>query len=112
MQTNKGDIDLTRLVLFDPETGKEELVETDPANRVDFGAAIFAEATDELVGTSYEDERTRIYFRDKAWEADYTLLQGKFPGKDIGLGSSTADDRVLLITASSDTEPGERARHD
>ena len=108
MQTNKGDVDLTRLVLFDPETRKEELVETDPMNRVDFGGAIFSEATDELVGTSYEDDRTRVYFRDKAWEADYKLLQGKFPGRDIDLGSSTADDRVLLITAASDADPGER----
>ena len=108
LQTNKGDVDLTRLVLFDPETGKEELVESDPVNRADFGSAIFAEATDELVGTSYEDERVRLYFRDKSWEADYKLLQGKFPAKDIGLGSSTADDRVMLITVSSDIDPGER----
>ncbi len=108
METNKGDVDLTRLVLFDPETGKEELVESDPVNRVDFGNAVFAEATDELVGTSYEDDRVRLYFRDKGWEADYKLLQGKFPGKDIALGSSTADDRVMLITVNSDTDPGER----
>ena len=27
----------SRLTLFDPETGKEELVETDPLKRVDFG---------------------------------------------------------------------------
>ncbi len=108
MQTNKGDVDLTRLVLFEPETGKEVLVESDPANRVDFGQAIFAEATDELVGTAYEDERTRLYFRDKAWEADYKLVQAKFPGKEITIGSSTADDRVMLLTASSDTDPGER----
>ena len=108
METNKGDADLVRLVLFDPETGKEELVESDPMNRVDFGSAIYSEATDELVGTSYEDDRARVYFRDPAWEADYKLLQGKFPGKDISLGSSTADDRVLLVTAASDTDPGER----
>ena len=38
--TNKGaGIDLTRLVLFNPATGKEELVESDPLNRVDFGGA-------------------------------------------------------------------------
>jgi dipeptidyl aminopeptidase/acylaminoacyl peptidase len=108
MQTNKGDVDLTRLVLFDPETGKEELVESDPMIRVDFGNAIFADATDELVGTAYEDERVRLYFRDKAWEADYKFLQGKFPGKDLSLDSSSADDRVVLITARSDTDPGER----
>jgi dipeptidyl aminopeptidase/acylaminoacyl peptidase len=108
MQTNKGEPDLIRLVLFDPETGKEELVESDPTNRVDFGATVFAEATDELVATRYEDERMRVYFRDKAWEADYELLQSKFPGKDIEPGSSTADDQLWLITAASDTDPGER----
>ena len=108
MQTNKGDVDLTRLVLFDPATGKEELVESDPLKRVDFGSAIFSEATDDLVGTTYEDERARFYFRDKAWEADYKLLQSKFRGKEIGFGSSTADDSKWLITAASDTDPGER----
>ena len=108
LQTNKGDADLVQLVLFDPATGKEELVETDPLKRVDFGGAIFSEATDELVGTSYEDERSRVYFRDKAWEADYELLQAKFPGREIGLGSSTADDSKVLVTAASDTDPGER----
>jgi dipeptidyl aminopeptidase/acylaminoacyl peptidase len=108
METNKGDADLTRLVLFDPETRKEELVESDPEGRVDFGGAIYSEATDELVGTSYEDERTRRYFRDKAWEADHKLLQGKFKDKDLSVGSSTADDRIVLVTAASDTDPGER----
>jgi dipeptidyl aminopeptidase/acylaminoacyl peptidase len=108
MQTNKGDTDLVRLVLFDPATGKEELVESDPTSRVDFGGAIFAESTDELVATRYEDDRVRLYFRDKAWEADYKLLQSKFPGKDIDGGSSTADDQKWIITASSDTDPGER----
>ncbi len=108
LRTNKGATDLTRLVLFDPETGSEELVESDPQGRVDFGGAVFSEATDELVGTSYDDDRTRVYFRDKAWEADYKLLQSKFPGKDIGLGSQTSDDQKVLITVSSDTDPGER----
>ena len=43
--------DLTRLVLFDPETGKEELVESDPAEaRWTSATPIFSEATDELVG--------------------------------------------------------------
>ena len=53
MQTNKGEPDLLRLVLFDPATGNEELVESDPEKRVDFGRAIFSQVTDELVGTTY-----------------------------------------------------------
>jgi hypothetical protein len=54
METNKGaDVNLISLVLFDPETGKTETVESDPLNKVDFGGAMFSEATDALVGTSY-----------------------------------------------------------
>jgi dipeptidyl aminopeptidase/acylaminoacyl peptidase len=107
METNKGTPDLTRLVLFDPATSKEELVESDPLNRADFGSAIFSQQ-DELVATSYQDERTRLYFRDKAFAADYELLQQKLPGRELTPGSATADDQLLFITASSDTEPGER----
>jgi dipeptidyl aminopeptidase/acylaminoacyl peptidase len=108
MLTNKGDnLDLTSLVLFDPATGKEQLVESDPLKRVDFGSADFSGLTDEIIATIYEDERTRIYWKDKSYEADYKILQGKLPGKDISLGSSTTDERLMLVGASSDTEPGE-----
>jgi dipeptidyl aminopeptidase/acylaminoacyl peptidase len=107
--TNKGaGIDLVRLELFDPATGKEEVVESDPLNRVDFGDANFSDVTDDLVATTYVDERERIYWKDKSYEADYKLLQKKLPGKEIGFASGTKDERLWLITASSDTEPGER----
>ena len=87
--TNKGaGIDLTQLELFNPTTGKEELVESDPMKRVDFGNASFSEVTDELIATTYEDERQRIYWKDKSFEADYKLLQKKLPGKEIGLDLS------------------------
>jgi dipeptidyl aminopeptidase/acylaminoacyl peptidase len=107
LQTNKGDADLARLVLFDPQAGTEEPVESDPLERVDFGNALFSEATDELIATTYDDERTRIYFRDKAWEADYKWLQQQRPGLDLQVPSLTADDSMLLVTATGDTEPGE-----
>ena len=108
-QTNKGaSIDLIRLELFDPVTGKEELVEVDPLNRVDFGSASFSEVSNELIATTYDDDRVRIYWKDKSYEADYKLLQKQLPGKEIGLGSSTTDERLWLISAGSDTEPGER----
>lgn len=108
MVTNKGDsIDLIRLTLFDPETGKEEMVEADPLNRVDLGGPLFSEVSDELIATTYEDDKTRIYWKDKDYEADYKLLQKQLPGKQIGFGSSTKDERLFLISAYSDTEPGE-----
>lgn len=108
MKTNKGDdVDLLALVLFDPETGAVQGAESDPLKRADFGSALFSEATGELVATSYQDERTRRYFKDKSIEADYKWLEAKLPGKEINLGSRTDDERVWLVTASGDTEPGE-----
>jgi dipeptidyl aminopeptidase/acylaminoacyl peptidase len=106
LTTNKGDADLTYLALFDPATGKEEFVEADPLKRVDFGNAVFSSATDELVATSYEDERAHYYFRDKATEADDRLLRTKLPGMELSVVSSTADDQIWLVSARSDTEPG------
>ena len=107
--TNKGaGIDLIRLVLLNPTTGKEELVESDPLNRVDFGNASFSEVTDELIATFYNDDRRRIYWKDKAFEADQKLVEKKLPGKEIGFNNSTKDERLWLLTAFSDTEPGER----
>ena len=107
MITNKGDIDLIRLVLLDPETGKEETVESDPMNRVDFGTARFSEVTDELIYTTYDDDKPRTYFKDKAFEADYKVLQKQLPAREIAFGSSTKDESVWMVTAWSDTEPGE-----
>lgn len=107
--TNKGaGVDLTRLTLFNPTTGKEETVESDPLNRVDLSDISFSELQEELIATTYEDERQRIYWKDKAFEADYKLVQKQAPGKEIGFGSSTTDERLWLVTAYGDTEPGER----
>ena len=107
METSKGDADLSRLVLFDPASGSEELVESDPQKKVDFGGALFSDVTDELIATSYEDDRTRRYFRDRAFEADFRLLEKKLPGRSIGFGSRTADEQQWIVSAGSDVEPGE-----
>jgi dipeptidyl aminopeptidase/acylaminoacyl peptidase len=107
MITNKGDADLIRLVLFNPATGSEELVEADPQGRVDFGDPLFSERTDELIGTVYVDDRARTYWKDKDFAADHALLEKRLPGKEITFGSGTKDERLFLVAARSDTEPGE-----
>jgi dipeptidyl aminopeptidase/acylaminoacyl peptidase len=107
IQTNKGGLDLTTLALLDPATGKLETVESDPLHRVDLGSAWFSEATDELVGTLYSDDRERRYFKDQAFEADYRWLEKKFSGREISVVSSTSDDQQWLISAHGDVEPGE-----
>lgn len=107
METNKGDSDLVSLVLFNPATGQTDMVESDPLKRVDFDRAEFSEATDELVETSYYDEKQRRYFHDKNFESDYKWLEGKLPEKEIDIQSSTLDEKLWLVLAHGDTEPGE-----
>ncbi len=107
LQTNKGERDLIQLVLFDPETQEETFVEQDPKARADLRDAFFSELTKELILTSYEDEKIEIYFRDKSFEADYNWLKAQLPNKEIGIGSLTKDENLWIISAYSDTEPGE-----
>ncbi len=105
METNHGDADLTRLVLFNPDTKQEEVVESDPQKEVDFGGAIFSEKTDELVGTTYVGDRTRTYFRDKSYEADYDQVKKKLPNREVTIAGehrrrSQVDDRGRRATPS------------
>ena len=106
MVTNK-ESDLEELALFDPATGKLETVESDPLKRVDLAGAEFSEVTDELVATQYVDDRTRRYFHNKSFEADFKWLEKKFPGRDINITGRTADEQMWLISVTGDTEPGE-----
>ena len=108
MGTNKGpDMDLTALALIDPETGKTEIVESDPLKRVDFTGAVFSEVTDDLALTQYQDDKLRRYFKDKDIEAGFQWLRAKFPGKEVGRASWTKDEQTWVVVVNSDTEPGE-----
>src|SRR5690606_33585200 len=86
--TNQGAPDLAQLTLLDVQTGKEEVVESDPEKQVDLSGAVFSERTGELVATTYVGDRTRIYFRDKAWEADYNRIKKQLPDMELGLAGS------------------------
>ncbi|HET8889177.1 MAG TPA: S9 family peptidase, partial [Candidatus Angelobacter sp.] len=108
MATNKGPgMDLTALELIDPETGKTEIVESDPLKRVDFTGAVFSEVTEELALTQYLDDHLRRYFKDKDIESGFNWLRAKFPGKDVGRASWTKDEQTWVVVVNSDTEPGE-----
>lgn len=105
--TNRGDsVDLTRLMYIDPVDGSVELIEQDPEGAVDLGGAWFSDLTDTLIATTYRGDKTRRYFKDKEWEADYLWLQEQLPGYEIGIGSSTFDETQFFVNAYSDTDPG------
>ncbi len=105
-QTNKGDRDLTQLVLLDPETGKEQFVEWDPLGRVDFGNASFSNVTKQLIATAYADDKPRIYWKDKNFEKDYNLIKKRLGDREINFGSSTKDETKFIVVTNSDVDPG------
>lgn len=104
--TNKGNRDLIQLALFDPESGKEEMVEQDPNNRVDFGNAIFSNVSKELIGTTYNEDKVRILWKDKSFEKDYNWLKKKLGDREISFGSSTKDEKKFIVSTFSDVDPG------
>lgn len=113
MNTNKGDsTDLSRLILFNPETMKEEIVESDPLKRVDIGNVFISELSREIIYTSYEDERNRIYWKNKEYEEDYNQIRKELPNSDIYFYSSTTDENLWLISASADVDPGSTYLYD
>lgn len=105
MSTDKG-LERSELVLFDPETAKSQTVESDPMKRVDFGGAVFSDVTGELLLTEYVDDRARLYFHNKPFEAAYKFLEQKFPKLDISITSRTSDESKWLVSVNGDTEPG------
>lgn len=105
METNVGS-DLSRLVLFNINTKEEELVESDPDKRVDFGAAWFSDITNKLIATFYDDDKRRIYWKDERYEEEYRMLQKQFKGMEIGFDNSTKDENTWLLSVYSDTDPG------
>lgn len=105
--TNKGDMtDLTQLVLLDPQTEKEEIVESDPHKKVDIDNVIISELTHDIVTTIYVEEKARYDWKDNSFKKDYELIQSKLPGLEIYFISSTKDEKKWLVSASSDTDPG------
>jgi dipeptidyl aminopeptidase/acylaminoacyl peptidase len=105
--TNKGDDrDLKQLVLLDPVSMKETFVEKDPMNRVDFGGANFSDVSKTIILTSYTDEKERLYWKDKQFEADYKVIEKELPDRLLDFTSSTADENLWLLNAYSDTDPG------
>jgi len=107
MQTNKGDRDLSELVLFDPESGDEELVDRDPKGAVDFAGAEFDPRSNELIATYYLDDRLRMVWWNEEAEKDYETIRAALPGDgDVYYSSASHDRRYRLVTLTSDTDPG------
>lgn len=104
--TNVGEgVDKEGLALLNPSDGKLEWVASDPLKRADVSWAAWM--NNELVQTNYDDGAIRSYFHNKEFETESRLIESKLPGKTIRITGGSSDNRLLLLTASSATEPGE-----
>ncbi|MEZ4388845.1 MAG: S9 family peptidase [Candidatus Krumholzibacteriia bacterium] len=106
VETNVGELDLSQLMLMDTETGVMQYVEADPDHEVDFGGANFHPQTDQLLATFYVGDRVRVYPKTdeaaKLWED----LRKALPDGEISLNSVTDDMSRMLVSVSSDVDPG------
>ncbi|HRI00403.1 MAG TPA: S9 family peptidase [Saprospiraceae bacterium] len=100
------EVDLSRLILLDIYSKSIEWIESDPENKVDFGSVSFSDLDYRMIATIYEDDKTRIYWKDKDFEDDFVLVQNQFPNHQISFNHSTTDEQLWLFSISSDQDPG------
>ena len=105
LNSDHGDVDLSRLVLMDLETAEVEEIESDPLGEVDFGSAVFSEVTNDLVATVYVADTVRIYPKDEEWVEDLPRIRKLHSGSP-NFTSSTLDERVLVVSFNDPTDPG------
>jgi dipeptidyl aminopeptidase/acylaminoacyl peptidase len=107
LETNKGEkLDKTQLELFNLKTGTTKLIEKDPMNEVDFGAAFFSDITNEILATIYIGDKMRIYPQEKKFKHDFERLKKQIPAGNIGFMSATIDEQIWLVSVSTDVDPG------
>ncbi|WP_376694505.1 S9 family peptidase [Wenzhouxiangella sp. EGI_FJ10409] len=106
-QSNKGeDNDLIGLYLMDVDSGELEFVERDPEGEVDFGGAVYSNATDELLATVYTGDQQRIYPKTDKAERALDFLREQLPEGELGFRPQTSDDALVLVSLSRDVDPG------
>jgi len=107
LETNKGSLNLSELETLDPATRATTKVESDPKQHVDFGGVILSQADYRVLFTKYEDDGVRRYFKDHTFEVQCRWLESQLPGKEVRFGARTADEKLWIVSAHSDTDPGE-----
>ncbi|WP_290647630.1 S9 family peptidase [Aquisalimonas sp.] len=107
LRTNAGDDrDLVKLALFDPKTGEEEEVHSDPDGEVDLAHVIFSEDDDRLLATVYHGDHQRIYPQDDAFAGHLERLESLLPEGNLDISSMTQDESRWTVSLSRDTDPG------
>ncbi len=105
--SNRGSgIDLTRLILFDPETRSSRVVDADPERRTDIHMALFSDATHELLATAYMDDRMRLYPKNRNFARDLARFRREAPHGVLSFESRSRDGKWSIIRSTSDVDAG------
>jgi len=102
LETNKGNVNLSTLYEFDPNTKQLDEIESDPKGKVDFGGLFLHRHTREVISTSYIDDKKRIYWRNEEWKSLFNRLETKFPGREVEIVSTTDDYKQMLVATGGD----------
>ena len=96
----------SRLVLVDPETGKQEPISSNP--NVDADNGLFSSDGKRLLAVRYLDGTPRYDFVDTTdpEALTYAGLINAFPDHAVQFGGISDDGRYMLVRAYSDIDPG------
>ena len=104
--SNRGS-DIMRLITLDLDSGREEVVASDPEGRLDLENTIFSQRTGARIASVFGGgDEARYVWEDPAAEADFAWLRRKLPNRVLKF-KATANDAMWLVAAQSDVEPGE-----
>ena len=105
LSSNHGDTDLARLVLRDLATGREEPIEGDPENQVDFSGAWFSEIDHRLLATYYNADTVRVYAKTPEVQRHMERIRAVHGGTPQ-ITSMTRDEKRWIVSFDSPTDPG------
>lgn len=106
VQTANTEDNFTHLTIYNPQTKSWQKLEEDPDKEADFGGAVFSDLTGELLATYYIGDRIRYYAKNPQFTKDLNAIKNAVGDGDIYFGSSTTDERLHIVTVTSDVDPG------
>lgn len=98
--------DKAAIVVFDPETGKEEEVLFEN-NEFDVDGLNYSRKDKKLIAASYTGVKQERHFFDDEYKAIFAKLEKQFPEMEIFMTSSTDDEDKFIIRTYGDKSLGE-----
>ena len=98
--------DKAAIVIFDPETGKEEEV-LFQSDEYDVEGLNYSKKDKKLIAASYTGVKQERHFFDEEYKAIFAKLEKQFPGMEIFMTSSTDAEDKFIIRTYGDKSLGE-----